>query len=151
MEASQQLDGFRRHGLVGWVHRSRALAGVNHGLLDQGTLITLDVPGSTSTQAFGLNNDGQVVGAFIDNATKMHGFVFQHGHFVTIDDPNGIGTTTVNESTTPVRSSGSTSSGNRPVSGGERSRLDEVISDVASALPDGLGMEPRDRVGDAGV
>ena len=26
----------------------------------------------------------------------MHGFVFQHGHFVTIDDPNGIGTTTVN-------------------------------------------------------
>ena len=62
MEASQQSDDFRLHGLVGWVHRSRALAGVDHGfLLDQGTLITLDVPGSTSTQAFGLNNDGQVV------------------------------------------------------------------------------------------
>jgi hypothetical protein len=62
VEASQQSDDFRRHGLVGWVHRSRALAGVDHGfLLDQGTLITLDVPESTSTQAFGLNNDGQVV------------------------------------------------------------------------------------------
>jgi probable HAF family extracellular repeat protein len=59
-------------------------------------LTTLDVPGSTSTQAFGLNNAGEVVGAFIDNAGKMHGFDFQHGHFVTIDDPNGIGTTTVN-------------------------------------------------------
>jgi probable HAF family extracellular repeat protein len=59
-------------------------------------LITLDVPGSTLSQAFGLNNEGQVVGAFIDSAGKMHGFVFQHRHFVTIDDPNGIGTTTVN-------------------------------------------------------
>jgi probable HAF family extracellular repeat protein len=59
-------------------------------------LITLDVPGSTLSQAFGLNNEGQVVGAFIDSAGKMHGFVFQDGHFVTIDDPNGIGTTTVN-------------------------------------------------------
>jgi hypothetical protein len=26
MEASQQMDDFRRHGLVGWVHRPRALA-----------------------------------------------------------------------------------------------------------------------------
>jgi hypothetical protein len=70
--------------------------GATHGfLLDQGTLIQLDVLGSTMTQAFGLNNKGQVVGIFVDGA-GMHGFVFEHGHFVTIDDPNGIGTTTVN-------------------------------------------------------
>ena len=61
-----------------------------------GTLITLDVPGSTSTQAFGLNNVGQVVGAFLDGAGKTHGFLFANGSFRTIDDPNGIGTTTVN-------------------------------------------------------
>jgi hypothetical protein len=42
-------------------------------------------------------------------------------------------------------------SGNRPVSGGERSRLDEVIGDVASTLLNGIGVEPRDRVGDVGV
>jgi probable HAF family extracellular repeat protein len=71
--------------------------GVNHGfLLDRGTLITLDVPGSTSTMASGLNNEGQVVGVFVDSAGKTHGFLFEGGRFQTIDDPNGIGTTTVN-------------------------------------------------------
>jgi hypothetical protein len=42
-------------------------------------------------------------------------------------------------------------SDNRADSFGERSRLDEVNSDVACALVDGIGMEPRDRVGDAGM
>jgi probable HAF family extracellular repeat protein len=75
-------------------------ANITHGfLLDQGTLITLDVPGSTSTSAFGVNNRDQVVGAFTDSANQTHGFLFllQEGRFVfPIDDPFGIGTTTPN-------------------------------------------------------
>ena len=42
-------------------------------------------------------------------------------------------------------------SANRPISVGERSRLDAVISDVACALLDGIGRKLRDRVGDAGM
>jgi uncharacterized membrane protein len=58
----------------------------------------LDVPGSTSTQALGLNNKGLVVGVYVDNSGNSHGFVYtiSKGTFVTVDDPSGIGTTVVN-------------------------------------------------------
>ena len=39
----------------------------------------------------------------------------------------------------------------RPDSLGERSRLEEMVGDLAGALVDGTGIEPLDRVGDAGV
>jgi len=73
-------------------------AGVNHGfLLADGELTTLDFPGSTFTQAFGLNNRGDVVGAYIDAAGLTHGFIFDgKGQFQSVDDPNGVGTTTIN-------------------------------------------------------
>jgi hypothetical protein len=42
-------------------------AGKNHGfLLTKGTFFTLDFPAATSTQAFGLNNEDDVVGAYVD-------------------------------------------------------------------------------------
>ncbi len=53
-------------------------AGVNHGfLLANGTFTTLDFPAATSTQAFG-------------------GFIFDDGFFQSVDDPEGVGTTTIN-------------------------------------------------------
>jgi hypothetical protein len=84
---SQQISGFYIDS-----------AGVNHGfLLNFGLLVTLDAPGSTFTQALGLNNKGQVVGQYMDAAGLTHGFVWtSKGGFVTIDEPNGIGTTIVN-------------------------------------------------------
>jgi hypothetical protein len=59
-------------------------------------LQTIDFPGSTSSQAFGLNDHGQVVGAYVDAAGAMHGFVLSKGQFQSIDDPFGLGTTLVN-------------------------------------------------------
>jgi hypothetical protein len=59
-------------------------------------LQTIDFPGSTSTQAFGLNDHGQVVGAYVDAAGAMHGFLLSKGQFQSIDDPFGVGTTLVN-------------------------------------------------------
>jgi uncharacterized membrane protein len=58
----------------------------------------IDAPDSTSTQALGLNNKGSVVGVYVDNSGNSHGFVYSitQGTFVTVDDPNGIGTTVVN-------------------------------------------------------
>jgi uncharacterized membrane protein len=69
------------------------------GFLDiGGSFTTLDFPGSTFTQALGLNNVGQVVGDYVDAGGAMHGFLYEviSGNYQSIDDPNGIGTTTIN-------------------------------------------------------
>lgn len=56
--------------------------------------------GSTFTQALGVNNLGQVVGVYNDSAGKMHGFLvsnlLKQAQWQSIDDPNGVGTTTIN-------------------------------------------------------
>jgi hypothetical protein len=69
------------------------------GFLDIGGVFTmLDFPGSVFTQALGLNNAGQVVGDYVDAGGFMHGFVYYvaTGTYQSVDDPNGIGTTTIN-------------------------------------------------------
>jgi hypothetical protein len=43
-----------------------------------------------------LNDHGHVVGAYVDAAGAMHGFVLSKGQFQSIDDPFGVGTTLVN-------------------------------------------------------
>ena len=73
--------------------------GVNHGFwLNTGTLTILDFPGSTFTQALGLNNSNEVVGDYVDAQGLTHGFVYNTStkKWVSVDDPNGVGTTVVN-------------------------------------------------------
>ena len=69
-------------------------------LRSNGTLITLDVPGATSTQAFGVNNGDQVVGDYVDgtgSTATMHGFTWTPRRgFETVNDPDGTDTTTIN-------------------------------------------------------
>ena len=73
---------------------------VNHGLALEcrSVLAELDYPNSTFTQALGLNNRGQVVGAYMDSSGLTHGFVYtvSSGHYATVDDPNGVGSTIAN-------------------------------------------------------
>jgi hypothetical protein len=61
---------------------------------------TLDVPGASATQAFGVNDHDEVVGAYTvgtGSSATMHGFTWRPGHgFTTVDDPHGVGTTTIN-------------------------------------------------------
>jgi probable HAF family extracellular repeat protein len=63
----------------------------NHGFLySGGTYTTLDIPGpnGTSTEPFGMNNEGQIVGFFnAGDGTGVHGFLFSDGVYTTIDDP----------------------------------------------------------------
>jgi len=65
-----------------------------------GGFTTLDYPGATSTQALGVNDSDEVVGFYTDgtgSSATMHGFTWRsRGGFTTVDDPNGIGTSTVN-------------------------------------------------------
>lgn len=71
------------------------------GFLLKGTTFTeFGFPNSTNTTPFGVNQADQIVGAYVDGAKQMHGFLLssplKNAHFQSIDDPNGVGTTTVN-------------------------------------------------------
>jgi len=59
-----------------------------------------EAPGSTNTQAFGVNDMDEIVGSYVDAAGKTHGFSLTtptaHAMFKTIDDPMGIGNTILN-------------------------------------------------------
>jgi hypothetical protein len=66
-----------------------------------GAFHKIAVPGATSTAAFGVNDNDTVVGTYTDGSgasATMHGFIWRIGGSLTtkVDDPNGIGTTTLN-------------------------------------------------------
>jgi hypothetical protein len=69
-------------------------------LLSHGHLTDLAAPGASSTMALGVNGFDEVVGTYTvgsGSSAVMHGFTWQPGRgFTTIDDPHGIGTTTIN-------------------------------------------------------
>ena len=57
-------------------------------------------PGASASQAFGVNDNDQVVGAYTDGSGQqatMHGFTWTPGRgFSSVDDPQGAGATTIN-------------------------------------------------------
>jgi hypothetical protein len=76
-----------------------SMLGTTEGFLDNsGTFTTVDVPGSMETELLGLNNTGEAVGVDIDAAGIMHGIICNTATLscTQVDDPNGIGTTTLN-------------------------------------------------------
>jgi len=94
---SAQATGVNNAGNV--VGFNMTSSTTSNGFLDIGGSFTmLQFPGSTFTQALGINNAGQVVGYYIDAGGGMHGFVYDEvaATYQSIDDPNGIGTTTIN-------------------------------------------------------
>ena len=68
--------------------------------LHSGRFITLAVPGASMTQAFGVNDRDEVVGAYTVGSgsnAATHGFTWRPGYgFRTVDDPHGQGSTTIN-------------------------------------------------------
>jgi hypothetical protein len=73
---------------------------VGYLLRRDGRVTILDVPGSSMTQALGINDDNEVVGLYqvvVGSSTMTHGFTWTPwGGFQTVDDPNGVGATTIN-------------------------------------------------------
>lgn len=70
-----------------------------HGFIDNnGTFTTIDPTGSMATMLLGLNDNGLAVGTYTDAAGVMHGLLYDllNNTFQNIDDPFGIGTTTIN-------------------------------------------------------
>jgi hypothetical protein len=81
--------------------------GVMHGFLVKGnTVKAFDYVGTanvTNTSFLGINSHDQIVGTYTvgtGNTVQTHGFLLSkprhHAHWQTIDDPNGVGTTTIN-------------------------------------------------------
>ena len=72
--------------------------GVMEGFLLKGfTYTDFEIDNSTQTMALGVNDLLQIVGSYVDSSGSTHGFVENNsGVVTTINDPNGVGTTTVN-------------------------------------------------------
>ncbi len=51
------------------------------------TYVTLDVPGAVQTQAYGIDDAGRVVGAWLDGAGTWRGFRYAAGAYTTIEAP----------------------------------------------------------------
>jgi hypothetical protein len=72
---------------------------VSHGWMEiLGDYTVLNFPESTSTAALGINNKGQIAGSYTDSSNNTHGFVYyiSSKKWVSVDDPDGFGSTIVN-------------------------------------------------------
>ena len=70
-------------------------------LLHAGHLTTYQFPGGSGTTALGINDHDEIVGLYTDGQGVQHGFTLKSplgpvSHWQSIDDPNGVGSTTVN-------------------------------------------------------
>lgn len=53
-------------------------------------LSTLDFPGARVTAALGINANGDVVGTYVDQNFKNHGFLLTAGQYISIDPPGSL-------------------------------------------------------------
>jgi len=98
--ASLTAAAINKHGDVAGFYTNPS-TGNTDGFLKVGrTFIDLAVPGASSTTALGVNDHDEVVGTYTvgsGSSAVMHGFTWKPGQgFTTVDDPHGIGTTTIN-------------------------------------------------------
>jgi uncharacterized membrane protein len=56
-------------------------------MADSFTFTTIDFPGAFSTEALGINDSGQVVGAYNENLPGAGGFLLSGGNFTTVNFP----------------------------------------------------------------
>jgi len=59
---------------------------------DQAVYSSIDFPGAVSTNAWGINPWGEIVGLYVDTGGKQHGFLLSGGQFTSIDYPGAIAT-----------------------------------------------------------
>lgn len=92
-----------RHSLNPWRARSLWLLAVSlaliftpGGVATAQDFTTIDYPGSTHTQAFGINDAGDVVGGYFTtvnaNGPPAHGFLLSGGKYTQIDYPDAKNT-----------------------------------------------------------
>jgi hypothetical protein len=60
-----------------------------------GSYLSIDVPGATSTDVWGISDFDDIVGGYEDSTFAEHGFILRDGVFTTFDVPTTDGTDTV--------------------------------------------------------
>ena len=97
---SETAAAINNSGDIAGFETERGGGGTGFLRKSDGILLKLSYPGAAQTQALGVNDADVVVGAYTDGIGKgasTHGFIWRPGSgFTTIDDPNGIGATTLN-------------------------------------------------------
>ena len=73
--------------VVGWCFDTNQETDVAF-LYSNGTFTSIQPPSSISTIAQGLNDKGEVVGAFLDTRNVQHAFLFTGTQYITLDVPN---------------------------------------------------------------
>jgi probable HAF family extracellular repeat protein len=53
-----------------------------------GTVTTIDAPGASNTFVYGTNDDGQVVGSYVDADGREHSFLLERGAMTVVDHPD---------------------------------------------------------------
>ncbi|MFN0169124.1 MAG: hypothetical protein ACKV22_22090 [Bryobacteraceae bacterium] len=56
------------------------------------SFVPIDFPGASSTQAWGINAHGEIVGYYVNPDTTVHGFSLKRGEFSSIDFPGASNT-----------------------------------------------------------
>ena len=56
------------------------------------SFVPIDFPGASSTQAWGINAHGEIVGFYVNPDTTVHGFSLKGGVFSSIDFPGASNT-----------------------------------------------------------
>jgi probable HAF family extracellular repeat protein len=74
------------------VSNARPITPLRGFLLEDGVFTRIDVPGATETLPQGINDRGQIVGAYADAEGTIHGFLLDKGVLTTIDVPGALNT-----------------------------------------------------------
>jgi hypothetical protein len=99
--ASLTAAAINQSGQVAGFYANPATGNTDGFLLTHGDrFLDLAAPGASSTMALGVNDRDEVVGVYqvgTGSSAVAHGFTWTpESGFQTVDDPNGIGTTTIN-------------------------------------------------------
>jgi probable HAF family extracellular repeat protein len=80
-----------RRAFCGTVALSLSLGIVGQAKAES-TVINIDVPGSFSTTANGINNSGQITGYYTSDVqlNQIHGFLYSGGSYTTLDVPGAV-------------------------------------------------------------
>jgi probable HAF family extracellular repeat protein len=77
--------------LVGWCQDSKT--GLDDAFsYSKGKFVPISFPKSMGTQAHGINDKGQVVGAYFDSSGNRHGFLLSGGKYTSLDVPSETNT-----------------------------------------------------------
>ncbi len=95
--ANSEVWGINNAGdVVGYYVGANGNLGFEYNPSTQAYTSLAGPTGASDVQAFGINDNGVIVGTYRDNSNVTHGFVFANGNYQTIDGPGAQYGTQVN-------------------------------------------------------